>query len=63
VKAYNLEHGDKFKLAGDDNSPIFEFHHHEHNHAVVYYSENKITKMVSFFGLTPVIIYKEKEDG
>lgn len=28
MKLYDLDVGDKFKLAGDESSPIFEVHHY-----------------------------------
>lgn len=58
MKLFNLEKGDKFKLAGDDNSPVFEFDHLDGMYSVCYTRDNR--KIWNFAGYTPVIRVKEE---
>lgn len=60
MKLYNLDRGDKFKLAGDDNSPVFEFDHLDGMYSVCYSLDPyDYRDIIHFAGFTPVIRVKE----
>lgn len=60
MKIYDLDIGDRFRLAGDDNSPIFIFDYLDGIHAYCLTElEVGAHKVVRLLGVTPILRIKE----
>lgn len=55
MKLYELAQGDHFKLAGDDNSPIYRFYKVDGMYSICY---NKHGKIVHLAAYAPVLLVK-----
>jgi len=61
MKLYDLDKGDFFRLAGDDNSPVIKFDHLDGMYSVCYLEKDgDFNELVHLAGFTPVLRYYEE---
>ena len=60
MKLYELGRGESFRLAGDDNSPVFKLDRLDGMYSLCYYIEEGKEKVAHLAGSTPVLVTNEE---